>query len=1254
MSKETSSGHVVEELLSSAQKALHQGDAAGALFLYQEALSIDPQHGIANYWLGVLALKSGSFPEAVACLDLAVAKHPDFPDFRIDLGLALQSVGRMPEAESSFEAARRVAPGYGRAQLSFAVGFERERRYSEAVEACKRGLILFPQDIELLRKLADLHSRNAEWSQSLAVWNRILELRPGSASLFFVFGENRFRAGDFKLARTGFQKAISLDPKLVTAKLNLGLTFQKLGDLPSALVCFREAAAANPGSSEIQKGLGDLHRELDQWPEAIEAWQRAVDLKPDYAEAWQNLGLGLETQNRLEDALACHQRVVQVCPRDANALRYLGMVLQDLGRVDEARDCYQKAIALAPKDPEIHWQIFSLMAALGEFPQAWVEHEWRWQIKTRSTPKRNFDKELWNGGALRGRPVLLHAEQGFGDTIQAARYVPLIQQMGGSVLLWCPQKLASVLETLKGVSRVFSQMRPEYAFELHLPMMSLPLVFQTTLERIPNRIPYLRAPANASVLFPPAQGRNPKIGLVWCGSLSQPQDRRPVPFGCLSKLLKMTGIDFFSLQLGDRGIRAQGPEWRERVFDLSDQLKDFGQTAAAIENLDMVITVDTAVAHLAGALGKPVWVMLPYAADWRWMLDREDSPWYPSMRLFRQRRPGDWHEVLERLCSELAGWNARWHWTATLNSWLGQGLVHHQSGRLNQAEEFYSLVLERDPKHTDAQRFMGVLFRQRGDLQMAGEWMEKALQSGPLSAQVHHDLGLIRFELGRVEEAILSYRKAIDIQPEYPEALYNLGNAYYSAHRSEDAKEAYQQAISQQPSMADAGYNLGLLAQEEGRGDRAIGYYEGVLRMDPSHTPALLNLGLLFKEAGRLDEAERCFRRVLSREDKNEQARVNLVSVLTARGDLEAAESLCLEVLETNPTLSEAWLNLGVVRQALGNVPGAIETFARAIELKPDFSDAQYNLGIAQLLVGDFPSGWANYEARWQSSVPVFAGRRFPMPPWAGEDLRGARLLVHAEQGFGDSIQFSRYVALAAERGARVFLEVPGPLVRLFGTLHGVERIVSLGEPVPECDFHLPLMSFPFRLGTQVDTVPAKVPYLAVPEGVRIALPPWSEPALKVGLAWAGNPSHGADRARSIPFGDLWPLWSGSGVRFYSLQVGPANRARAKAGTGASMVDLEPELKDFAMTAAAIEAMDLVISADTAVAHLAGALAKPVWVLLPFAPDWRWMRDLETSPWYPSARLFRQSQREGWGGVIQAVAGALTERAARHGKGEPA
>ncbi len=1243
----------LEEQISEAQHALQQGELARAISLFRSALVIDPEHLLANYWIGVLALKVGAPHEALAHLEWAALKDPEFPDFQLDLGLVYQALGKLERAEACFERVRQVSPVYAAAQLRLAEDFEKQAQPLEAIELCQRGLLAFPRDAGLLQKLADLLVRLNRWPEALATWRKLLEVRPNCPATFYAFGLTCFQAKDIELAGEAFQRALELQPTLLPALLNLGLVRQKSGKFQDAREYFQRALAISSNDPEIYKALGDVHRDLGEWGQANAAWEKAVALRPEYADAWQNLGLSLERENRLDEALACHRHVVELRPKDVTALRYLGMVCQDMGMLEEAEGTYRQALRWDPNDAEVHWQIFAVLACKGQFPQAWEEHEWRWENKNRTTPKRSFRQPRWDGDDLAGRSILLYSEQGFGDSIQAVRYIPLVKARGGRVLLWCPPELVTLFQTVPGVVEVFSSLGPGARFDTHLPLMSLPLIFGTTVATIPNDVPYLRR-SREQPLTSLGESRNwPKVGLVWCGSQSQPNDRRPIPFECLRPLLAMSGIEFYSLQIGSMSAEIKDAASLGAIIDLSAQLNDFSDTAAAMEQLDLVITVDTSVAHLAGALGRPVWVLLSFAPDWRWMLEREDSPWYPTMRLFRQVKPGDWGEVMVRVRAALEERLVH-HWQpASWKPWLAEALVHHQAGRMAEAEQLYQRILKRQPEQADTLRLFGVLNRQRGKLEEARTWLEKALVVQPQSAESHHDLGLAFFEMGRLEKAISAYQQAIQIQPEFSDAHYNLGNAYYALKRWKEAEASYRRAVEQQPDLAQAHYNLGLLAQEARQPEAAISSYEQAIRFDPTHLDALLNLGIALKDAGRMEESESCLQRVLTLNPAHVKARVNLATIFairarqsTAQQDLDRAEALCQEALQIDSDLPEAWSNLGVIRQAKGAVDEAIACCERALKSRPEDAETRFNLAIGQLLSGQFEPGWHNYEARWKTPNPIFADRGFSQPLWKGEDLAGRTLLVHAEQGHGDTIQFVRYLPLLAQRGARVILECQPALKPLLTTVEGVSNIIERGEPTPACDYQIPLMSLPLQMRTSIETIPDRVPYLRVPDGIKLDLHSPPSTRLRMGLVWAGSPHHSSDRIRSLQLLNLAPIWSLSGIAVYSLQIGTPRQQLVEVEGANGIIDLSSQLTDFAVTASAIQQLDLVVTVDTAVAHLSGALNKPAWVLLPFAPDWRWLLDRKDSPWYPGMRLFRQPRPGDWAAVIDAVAIALAKEVA--------
>lgn len=409
------------------------------------------------------------------------------------------------------------------------------------------------------------------------------------------------------------------------------------------------------------------------------------------------------------------------------------------------------------------------------------------------------------------------------------------------------------------------------------------------------------------------------------------------------------------------------------------------------------------------------------------------------------------------------------------------------------------------------------------------------------------------------------------------------------------------------------------------------------LGLPPTDFVARNTLGSVLYELGDLDAARALFQGVLAENPRYGDALNNLGNVLAREGQPRAALEFYERALAEAPDNPDYLANLGGVRQALGDVAGAMDCFDRALAVDPAHADARWNRGIARLLAGDLKGGFADYEARW--GLPEFAARPFAAPRWSGEDLTGLSILLHSEQGYGDTIQMVRFARTLKKRGARVLLETHAPLARLMRESHLFDDVAVHGESLPPFDVHLPVMSLPALCGLQsIGDIPAEVPYLRPPDGLAIALPPRRFAERRIGLVWAGRPTHKNDRNRSIAPALFAPLASVPNLRLFSLLVGA--RAEDLAAIP-GIVDLAPQLSDFAATAAVIAELDLVICVDTAVAHLAGALGAPCWVLLSFAPDWRWFLERAESPWYPSLRLFRQTRLGDWGEVVRRVAAAL-------------
>jgi Tfp pilus assembly protein PilF len=453
------------------------------------------------------------------------------------------------------------------------------------------------------------------------------------------------QAGDLEAAVEAYREAISLDPQSPIGYNSLGQIFASLKDLDTALIFFNAAVALAPGSPEIHNNLATLHLKQDNLELAATHFQQAASLSPRNPIYPNHLGQVLLAQGDTAGAEASIRHALALDPACAEAYVNLGYLHSLQLQFAQAEASYRQAIALKPDLAQVHVNLSQLLLRLGNFSEGWAEHEWRWQWKEFPSPRRAFSQPQWRGEPVSSTTIFLHAEQGFGDTIQFLRYVPLLAARGGTIVLEVHPELRQIAATLPGVTTLIARGDPIPSFDLHCPLMSLPLAFGTTLETIPATTPYLAVTRPAPVWIAPSS--HLKVGLVWAGSPKNVIDaKRSLTLDALRPIFEVPRVSFYSLQLGAAASNLF-------VGSLPANA-DFADTAAAIAALDLVITVDTAVAHLAGALGKPVWILLPALPDWRWLLDRDDSPWYPSARLFRQTRPGQWASVIDQVAAALA------------------------------------------------------------------------------------------------------------------------------------------------------------------------------------------------------------------------------------------------------------------------------------------------------------------------------------------------------------------------------------------------------------------------------------------------------------------------------------------------------------------------------------------------------------------------------------------------------------------------
>lgn len=580
------------------------------------------------------------------------------------------------------------------------------------------------------------------------------------------------------------------------------------------------------------------------------------------------------------------------------------------------------------------------------------------------------------------------------------------------------------------------------------------------------------------------------------------------------------------------------------------------------------------------------------------------------------------------------------------------GAAHHGAGRLAEAEAAYRQALTADPNHVETLHMMGVLALQAGKPAAAVDLIAQAIRRKPNVAVYHSNLGTAYRRMGRLDDAVAAGRQAMALDGDFIDGMINLSNALCDKGAFADAVPLLQKIIRKKPENLDQRLLLARAQILSDQCEEAVQTMRDLLRINPRHAAALINMGVALKKLNRFEEAVAAYNAALDISPNDPGALNNLGTAYQEQDrNLEAIDCF-RRAVAARPGYADAHLNLSLALRAEGRIEEAAAEARIAMTHNPQSPEAHTSLGFCLLLSGKLEEGFAEYE--WRSKMTDFSSprRSFAAPAWDGSDPAGKTILVHDEQGVGDAIQFIRYAPMLRARGARVIVECNTQLLRLLGAMDGVDQVIGRFTEPPPHDLHVSLLSLPHLLKTRLDSVPGDVPYLraepALTEAWRDKLGPPGQ-GLRVGVVWAGNPEFREDRNRSPGLAAFLPLFDAPGVRFFALQKGPGRRdlPGLQDKLKENFVDLNEEINNLADTAAIMMNLDLVISSCTAPPHLAGALGRPVWTILPQSCDWRWLSQGDLTPWYPSMRLFRQEKRGDWAPVIGRVRAALDD-AARH------
>jgi tetratricopeptide (TPR) repeat protein len=575
------------------------------------------------------------------------------------------------------------------------------------------------------------------------------------------------------------------------------------------------------------------------------------------------------------------------------------------------------------------------------------------------------------------------------------------------------------------------------------------------------------------------------------------------------------------------------------------------------------------------------------------------------------------------------------------------GILLAQQGKFEQAVASFEKAVALKPDLLAAHNNLGLVLRDLGRLDQAAARFRQAIALSPDVADTHNNLGDVLLSQGKLDEAAARFQQAIALRPDFADAHNNLGNVLWKQRKAAEATARFRHALALRPNYPEAHNNLGIILAQQNQLEEAAARFEQAIALRPDYAEALNNLGSVLWKQNKLDQATACFERALALRPDYAEAHNNLGDTLNIQGRFAEAVPRFERAISLRPGYAEAYNNLGNVLLNQGKFDEAAPRYQQALALKPDFVDAHLGLATCNLAKGDYARGWPGYEWRLRVHSPELPAG---VPRWNGEPLEGRSVLLVAEQGLGDTIHFVRYGRLLAQLGARVVLACPAALGRLLSSYPDVDElfIQGSGKDLPRCDFYLPLLSAPLALGTTAATIPRDVPYLSADAELTQQ---WRRElaaiaGFKIGIAWQGERGYLWDRWRSIPLAHFAPLARLPGVRLVSLQKGFGTEQMATVDF--PVLDLSGRLDEaagpFMDTAAVMRSVDLVVTSDTAIAHLAGALGVPVWVALHFSAEWRWLRERDDSPWYPTMRLFRQSRFGEWPDVFERIAAAVREK----------
>jgi len=1193
--------------------------------------------------------------------DFQVIQYQTFQKKQIEDNLQLakqfHAIGQADQAEQAYQQVLIKEPSNIEAWNLLGLLTGQKGNYDLAIKQVAQSLQINPDNVDALFNLAIISTKQGQLTQAAQTYQRILQIKPDHLESLNSLGNILVGTGDFVQAAQCYQRAIEINPEYLSALNNLGFIFTQIGNFEEGIKYYQKAIEIKPDFYEALNNLGSTLSNKGNIEESLKYYQKALQIKPDYVDALRNMGNSLSKQDRYKEAIEYYQKVVKIQPNNILGLNNLGFALIELGRLQEAIEQFLNILQIDPNYIDAHWNLAHVLLGLGDYQNGLTEYEWRFKLEQYSSLQKNTP--MWDGSDIQDKSIALWTEQGLGDSINFVRYAQIVKEKGARVTICVQSSLVGLFQ--KYLTEQFDVVNLDdcdiYRYDYHASLLSLPRIFNTSLNNIPNSHNYINFtdPVAPHLLLPNTQLY--RIGFAWSTDVKNLVPR--VKKKCCTieyfvDFLSFDSVELYSLQLGEDKKDIEPFLQNPRIHDLSGLINDFTDTASLISQLDLVITIDTAIAHLAGAMGKPVWLLLLFAADWRWLTNRQDSPWYPTMRLFRQTEIGNWESVFTQvkeklvmvvqgespvfpvlsvnkeidpdLLKKVTSIQEQIKLQNTIQEKLQTAKQFHSLGKLSEAEVLYKEIIQLDPSNAEVWHFLGLLAGQAGNYPIGSQLILKSLQLKPDNLDAIYNLGFSLSMENKLTEAIEVYQKVLQIRTDYLGAILGMGEVLLKENKIPEALSFLLKGLEIKPDNLDLLNKFLTLLEKQEQSEQSKELYAKVFS----------NLGNTLNQQGKIEQAIVYYQQAIKTKNDFAIAHFNLGITLNQLGKSDSAIQCYRDAIEIQPDYADAFNNLGITLIDQGNFQDALDICQKGVAIKPEVPILHYNLAYILLLLGDLKQGFQEYQ--WRLKIDALKNYQTKTPMWDGSDVDGKSIVLWSEQGLGDCIQFVRYALLLKAQGARVIISVPPSLVDLFRDylLDKFEVLNMLECDIYSYDYHISMLSLSYAFETTLENIPSYPNYITLPDSIACPYIFPESNSYRIGIVWSSSNKAIASKKCCSPklFIDLLDLGD---IHLYSLQLGQDSKDIQPFLENPRIDDLGPHITNFLDTATLINQLDLVITIDTAIAHLAGAMGKKVWTLLPFVADWRWLTDRKDTPWYPSMSLFRQTKLNDWESAFNQV-----------------